>query len=205
MGNKNMGKSTGGIGRPPKLNRAVIVAAAIDIADRHGLDAVTMRAVAIELDSTAAALYRHVQNREELVDSIRDDVLAELPDVGATGQWRADLRVFAQGLLDLHVAHPWLTSGGLPAATGPRTSATVDTAMSLLAGHPAPIGQKYSAVAVLFELVSGFARSGAAAKEPSAEIASPADAVDNEQALAVILAAVTGVLDDAEVRSRSPQ
>lgn len=209
VGNKNMGKPTGGIGRPPKLNRAVIVAAAIDIADRHGLDAVTMRAVAVELDSTAAALYRHVKNREELVDLVRDEVLTERSAVKPTGQWRADLRAFALSLLQLHSMHPWLAAGSLPTRLGPRGRAVTEAALSLLDPHPARRGQKLAAVAVCFELVSGFARHGGAAAALSADSAAPAERagddhsehVDSDSALAIIVAAVAGVLEDEELAS----
>src|SRR5699024_11736084 len=64
-------------------------------ADRSGLEAVTMRAVAAELDGVAAALYRHVRGRDELIDLIRDEVLAERRErseerrVGEEGRERA--------------------------------------------------------------------------------------------------------------------
>src|SRR5699024_7653277 len=105
---RDTGRSTG---RPARLSRAGIVRRAIELADRGGLEAVTMRAVAVELGSVAAALYRHVKNREQLVDFVRDAVLAERTEVSPTGDRRADLRAFALGLLTVHEAHPWLSTG----------------------------------------------------------------------------------------------
>ena len=197
-------KPASGIGRPPKLSRKEIVAAAIDLAYRRGLEAVTMRAVAAELDSTAAALYRHVKNREELVDLVRDHVLIERPEVSPTGDWRADLRVYAHSLLKLHVSHPWLATAGPPTTLGPEALTVTETAVTLLDPHPAQRGQKYSAIAVCFELVAGFARNGAAAQALSAEIATPAEPDGGEYALTAIVAAVAGVLDDEELRSQPP-
>lgn len=199
------GKSASGIGRPPKLNRGAIVAAAIDLADQRGLEAVTMRAVAAELDSTAAALYRHVKNREELVDLVRDHVLIERPEVSPTGDWRADLRVYAHSLLKLHVSHPWLATAGPPTTLGPEALIVTEAAVTLLDPHPAQQGQKYSAIAVCFELVAGFARNGAAAQAVSAEITTPAEHDVSEYALSVIVAAVVGVLDDEALRSQAPR
>ena len=198
-------KTASGIGRPPKLNRGTIVAAAIDLADRRGLDAVTMRGVAAELDSTAAALYRHVKNREELVDLVRDEVLADRPQVSPTGDWRADLRAVAHSLLKLHASHSWLASAGPPTTLGPEALAVTEMAVTLLDPHPAHRGQKYSAIAVCFELVAGFARNGAAAQALTAEIATPAEPDGSEYALTVIVAAVTGVLDDEVLRSQVPR
>ena len=100
--------------------------------------------------------------------------------------------------------------------------------MSLLSSHPAGRDQKYSAIAVLFELISGFARSAAATRALSADVTSESDsgstaapgdqpspvaaerdhaitvATRRDHAIAVILAAVTGILDDEEVGSCSP-
>ena len=211
-------RDDGRIGRPARLSRSSIVRTAIDLADHSGLDAVTMRAVAAELDSVAAALYRHVQGRDELIDLIRDEVLVERPEASETGEWRADLHDFVGGLLAIHEAHPWLATGGLPSRLGPRTLATTETAMSLLSPHPADRDQKYSAIAVLFELVSGFARSAAATRALTADITSESDsgssaapgdhpssvAAQRDHANTVILAAVSGVLDDEEVGSRPP-
>src|SRR5699024_1704236 len=130
------GRDEGRTGRPARLSRTSIVRTAIGLADRSGLEAVTMRAVAAELDGVAAALYRHVRGRDELIDLIRDEVLAERREVIETGEWRADLRDFVRGLLTIHEAHPWLATGGLPSRLGPRALATTETAMSLLSSHP---------------------------------------------------------------------
>lgn len=181
------------------------MAAAIDLADKRGLDAVTMRAVAAELDCTAAALYRHVKNREELVDFLRDEVLTERHEVGPTGDWRADLRAFALSMLQLHASHPWLATNDLPTTLGPESLALTEAAVTLLDPHPARRGQKYSAIAVCFELVAGFARNGAAAQALSAEIATPAEPDGSEYALSVIVAAVIGVLDDEALRDQAPR
>ena len=212
------------IGRRAKLNRTVIVRAAIALADRSGLEAVTMRAVAAELDSAAAALYRHVRNREELVNLVRDSALTERGEATATGDWQTDLRTFTHGLLELHFAHPWLAAGGLPTKLGPQ-AVDVETAMSRLTPHPAGRGQKYSAIAVLFELVAGFARSAAATQpliadlaprpgEPDADrdeaagdhsetINGPDFEAQRAHALTVILAATCGVLDSEQLHTRT--
>src|ERR1700733_1336935 len=59
-------------GRPPQHSRDEITAAAIAIADREGLDAVSMRRVAAELGTGAASLYRYLDTREDLLDLMID-------------------------------------------------------------------------------------------------------------------------------------
>jgi AcrR family transcriptional regulator len=68
------------------------VTAALGVADRDGLDAVSMRRVAEELDTGASALYVYVANREDLLGAMFDHAMADvasspLPE----GDWRQRL------------------------------------------------------------------------------------------------------------------
>ena len=72
----------------PALSRAAIVAAALAVADRDGLDAVSMRRVAEELDTGASALYVYIENRDDLLVAMFDHAMApvaERPRRPATG------------------------------------------------------------------------------------------------------------------------
>jgi AcrR family transcriptional regulator len=76
----------------PALSRAAIVEAALAVADRQGLDAVSMRRVADELETGASALYVYIQNRDDLLEAMFDHAMAgvagaELPG----GDWRERL------------------------------------------------------------------------------------------------------------------
>jgi AcrR family transcriptional regulator len=66
-------------GRPPVLSRARIIATARRIADDEGLEALTVRRVAQGLGTGQASLYRHIQDRDELLRLLADDVAANLP------------------------------------------------------------------------------------------------------------------------------
>jgi len=81
-----------GVGRPAQRSRAEITAVALDIADREGLDAVSMRRVATELGTGAASLYRYVETREELLDLMIDATGTEYDMAPPTGDWLADCR-----------------------------------------------------------------------------------------------------------------
>jgi Bacterial regulatory proteins, tetR family len=56
------------VGRTAQISRAAILSAGLAIADEHGLSAVTMQAVARRLRVTPMALYRHVANKDDLLD-----------------------------------------------------------------------------------------------------------------------------------------
>lgn len=96
------------------LTRERVLEAAVALADRAGLPALTMRALAGELGVEAMSLYHHVPNKNALLDGIVDAVITEIN--AATGiadrpeptrDWRADLRetvLTARGVL---LRHPW--------------------------------------------------------------------------------------------------
>lgn len=76
----------------PALSRAAIVAAALAIADRDGLDAVSMRRVAEELDTGASALYVYLENRDDLLGAMFDHAMAPVAEAAAPdGDWRQRL------------------------------------------------------------------------------------------------------------------
>jgi TetR/AcrR family transcriptional regulator, tetracycline repressor protein len=64
--------------RAQRLTREAIVETALAVLDRDGLDALSMRRVAAEMNTGAAALYRHVANKDELLDLLLDRVIGEI-------------------------------------------------------------------------------------------------------------------------------
>jgi AcrR family transcriptional regulator len=98
---------------PPRrhrgLDRDEIVRAAIEIADKGGAEALTMRAVAAAVgSSTPMSLYRYVHNRDGLVDLMLDTAMAEVEVPAAPGDdWRADVLAVARSLWAMAGRHPW--------------------------------------------------------------------------------------------------
>jgi DNA-binding transcriptional regulator YhcF (GntR family) len=92
-----------------ELTRIQIVRAAIDIADTEGLSAVSMRGVAARLAVGPMSLYRHVQNKDDLVVLMIDAAWGEaaLPARPPEG-WRARFELAARRQWELHRRHPWL-------------------------------------------------------------------------------------------------
>jgi AcrR family transcriptional regulator len=83
-----------------------IVHAALAIADEHGLEAVTMRRVAASLDTAAMSLYRHVPNKDALLEGMADHVLAQLPYPDPAGDWQNEIHGFFVAFHDLLLEHP---------------------------------------------------------------------------------------------------
>jgi AcrR family transcriptional regulator len=75
------------------LSREAIVGAALKILRTDGIDAVSMRRVATELDTGAASLYAHVAHKDELLELVYDEVLGEIPlPEPDPARWREQVR-----------------------------------------------------------------------------------------------------------------
>ncbi|RZQ64913.1 TetR/AcrR family transcriptional regulator [Amycolatopsis suaedae] len=105
------------LGRPAALDVDSVVTAAVDLADRDGLDGVTLQKVAQVLGFTKMSLYRHVGSKDELVELMADHATGAAPDLGA-GHWREGLRRWAAAIRARYALHPWLV--GVPVAGPPR-------------------------------------------------------------------------------------
>jgi AcrR family transcriptional regulator len=90
-----------------RLSRERVLKVAIAHADAGGLDALSMRKLAEELDVAPMALYRHMANKEDLIDGMVDVVFSEvgLPSVGP--DWRTAMRRRAMSLRDVLARHRW--------------------------------------------------------------------------------------------------
>jgi AcrR family transcriptional regulator len=90
-----------------QLTRARVVMAALQVADEGGLEAVTVRRLAAALRVTPMAIYRHVRDKDHLLDLMADRLMGEL-DVGSAEAptWQEELRRLAASLLAVLQAHP---------------------------------------------------------------------------------------------------
>ncbi len=95
------------------LSRARVAEAAVALADDVGLDGTTMRRLADDLGVTPMALYKHVANREELVDAMVDHIVGEMiapdadPDAVTAGTWKSALRAQVTASRAVVLRHPW--------------------------------------------------------------------------------------------------
>ena len=90
------------------LSRERVLAAAIEVADRGGVEAITMRRVAQELGVEAMSLYHHVPNKDAILDGVVDAVFAAI-DMPAADRddWRDAIRVRATSARAVLSRHSW--------------------------------------------------------------------------------------------------
>ncbi|MEU3103084.1 TetR/AcrR family transcriptional regulator [Streptomyces griseoflavus] len=97
-------------GPKPGLTLERIVEAAVEVADRDGIGALSMRRIATELGTGTMSLYRYVPGKAELLDLMLDRVQRTSADPTGLGDggWRAALETLGRGTLALYRRHPWL-------------------------------------------------------------------------------------------------
>jgi AcrR family transcriptional regulator len=90
-----------------RLNRPRVLQAAVVLADQTGLEAFSMRGLAQELGVVPMALYKHVANKDELLDGIVDIVFSEIDAPSADEDWRSALRRRAISAREALKRHSW--------------------------------------------------------------------------------------------------
>jgi AcrR family transcriptional regulator len=128
-----------------------VVQAAIGLADKDGIAAVTMNAVATKLGLTTMAIYRYFPNKETLIDAIVDAGMgrpSEPPE--PRGDWRAEVARWAHAKRAMLVARPWLAELPFVAAPhGPNWLSWLEAVADPLADtglSPADVGQMLSVI-----------------------------------------------------------
>src|SRR4051812_40605247 len=89
------------------VNRELAVEHAVDVADREGIEAVTMRRLARELGVEAASLYHYVSGKDEILDGLVERVSAEIDLPARAEGWRPRIRHRAHSTRAVLRRHPW--------------------------------------------------------------------------------------------------
>ena len=145
-------------GRRPRLSTDVVVAAAIEIADRDGLPAVTLPRIAESLYVTAMSLYRYIGSAAELPVLMADFVSAHPPTVHGES-WRDGIERWAVAMLALYRRHVWLCDVDLSTApSGPNSVAWMDAFLENLRDIAIPGDEKLAVMSLAGNFVRGFAR-----------------------------------------------
>ena len=100
--------------RRTPLSRALVLRAAVDLADREGLDALTMRRLAQELGVEAMSLYHHLANKDAILDGavevVVDEIVEAVDHVDAPSpavDWQAAMRGRILAAREVLLRHPW--------------------------------------------------------------------------------------------------
>lgn len=98
----------GKVGRPPRLSRDAIVAAADRVLRTDGADSLSMRRLAKELDSTPMALYHHVRDKDDLLLLLLESHAQQIPQWEFSDDPRERLLEAAFALYEGLADRPWI-------------------------------------------------------------------------------------------------
>ena len=102
--------------RRPRLNREMVLRTGVVLADQVGIDGFTMRTLAQELGVVPMALYKHVANKQALLEGMVDLVWSEVAEPHARDGWKPAMRERAVSLRSAMLRHRWAV--GLMEASG---------------------------------------------------------------------------------------
>ncbi len=91
----------------PRLTKDRVLRAAVDLADREGLGALTMRRLGAELGVEAMSLYKHVANKEAILDGIVELLVGQIEMPGAGADWKQAMRQRAVSARTVLAGHSW--------------------------------------------------------------------------------------------------
>jgi AcrR family transcriptional regulator len=198
-----LGKS--GAERRNQLTRERVMAAAIELADRDGVESISMRKLAQELGVEAMSLYTHVRNKNDLLAGMADAVISQIP-IDADGvDWEVSLRQLMLAARGVMLGHPWVPRiVETQTAPGPAVLRYVDTVFGILRNGGFSVAQTHHALHILGSRVLGFTQSlfddsGELEPEATAALASALGASHPyvvEMALAVTHGGALGPCDD---------
>ena len=92
------------------LSRDRVLHAAVELADRDGIEGLSMRKLGQELGVEAMSLYNHVRNKDDLHDGIVEIVLGEVENPSPDGDWKEEMRRTAISAHEVFIRHRWACS-----------------------------------------------------------------------------------------------
>ncbi|WP_326586840.1 TetR/AcrR family transcriptional regulator [Streptomyces sp. NBC_01294] len=151
----------------PALSRTEIVAAAVRLLDAEGIEALSMRKLGTGMGAAATSLYRHVANKDELIELVVDEVYGELevPRADTPGEWREAVSRSGHSLRAMALRHPWVASvlGQVgPAHLGPNLMRMSERMLALFQTAGFPAGEADLAMKAVISYVVGATTSEAA-------------------------------------------
>lgn len=132
---------------PVPLSRERILACAVRVADRDGLDAASLRRVATELNVHVTSLYNHVPTKDALLDGIVEELFASVDLPLGELPWEQWVRRFVATVATLAREHPGAFAVLLRRPVqGPRATATFEAGLAAFHRAGMDVRESYGAV-----------------------------------------------------------
>lgn len=178
-------------GPKPRFSTQDVVAAAINLADREGLSAISMRSVAQAVGVSPMAIYTYVRSKNELLALMFDRVLGEGEMAPPGLDWREALAFMARARWNLAKQHPWLLELALHRPPlGPNLLIRIESVMAALDQAGLGTLEKGLAVDVLRNFIEGALHEARKARSAAQQ-----DSLSDEEWLAAVEPALQERLD----------
>lgn len=141
-----------------RLSRDRVLSAAVALADQEGLDGLSMRRLATEFGVVPMALYKHVANKDDMLDGMVDVVFAEIALPQPDEDWKSAMRRRAVSARRVLGRHRWaigLTESRMK--PGPTNLRHHDSVIGCLRAAGFPIEMSIHAYSTLDSYIYGFA------------------------------------------------
>lgn len=141
-----------------KLNAEQVIEGAVRLADRIGVDALTIRKIADEIDAKPMTIYHHVPNKNAIIDGMVDHVFSEISLPPADVEWRSAMLTRCRSMRAVLADHPWaarLMDSNLSA--GPATMKHHDAVLGCLRNAGFSLQLTAHAYALIDAFLYGFA------------------------------------------------
>jgi AcrR family transcriptional regulator len=182
------------------LSSTRVLQAAVALADEAGLDAFSMRGLAQELGVVPMALYKHVANKEDLLDGMVDIVFGEIELPSKDLDWRSAMRRRAISTREALKRHSWAIGMMESRHPGPANLRNHDAVMGCLRSAGFSFEMAIHAYSVQDAYIYGFALQ---------ERDTAFDTPDSAGEAAQRRAATIGALEDyphlAEIATKLPE
>jgi AcrR family transcriptional regulator len=144
---------------PSRLSREGIVTAAVGIADRDGLDALSMRRLAQHLGVDAMSIYYHLHDKKALLAAMADAVVAEIPEAPADGPWIERLRSLIMGARQVMLRHAWVVRVFEDRADAtPAVLLHIERVLAVLRGGGCSVDLSHHAIHLFGSRILGFSQ-----------------------------------------------
>jgi AcrR family transcriptional regulator len=142
---------------PKPLSRAFVLQAAVALGDEAGLEAFSMRRLAQQLGVVPMALYKHVANKDELLDGMVDIVFSEIELPSGDLDWRSAMRRRANSTREALKRHSWAIGMMESREPGPANLRNHNAVMGCLRNAGFPFEMALHAYSVQDAYIYGFA------------------------------------------------
>jgi AcrR family transcriptional regulator len=129
----------------------------MEIADREGFDAVSMRRVAAELDAGTMSLYHYIRTKDDLIALMDDTLMAEslVPAGELPGGWREALTLISRRTREVLVRHPWALTALQESQLGPNAMRHFEQSLAAIAEADLDPAQRFELLGLVDDYVFG--------------------------------------------------